>query len=587
MPPATAPAPTNESVRRLTSRSWFGPGFVSLAVLVAVTLTLDPADCRPGLPEGPGVTYDESFNVQMGVYLAKAVGTYGVGILHPASAVEVFGIEGYNADHPPLGRLWLGVIHEFVQAVAPPAGMELSSGHQFITVSARFGSACAFALTVFLVGFHTASLRGAFAGSAAAVSLALMPRLFGHAHLASLESITGLTWTLAILGALRFWPREKLRFEKRAGLCGFLIGLALLTKMQAILLPPLILIWSVWHFRRAAIKPLIVAGLVAGMTFFIGWPWLWFDFPHNIIEYFARTTDRFVLHVWYFGKLFDDVDVPWHYPWVMFIATVPIGTLLLGGVGIRSIGRRFVTDPQLSLIAGSILAPLVLFSLPGVAVYDGARLFLVAFPGFAMLAGVGADCLRKNLCTGGMETRSVSEGPSRKESLADASGYLWEFIPKACLDRPTAFAFALLAAQSIGVITTMPHWLSYYSSAVGGVPGANSLGLETTYWGDAFSRSFLRQVVDTAEPGDVIEVAPVLHPFYLEDLYRQAPMLREKSLILIPYNLPSPKRRYLIVFHRKADAPTEHELTTNGWKFVLDERIHGAALASLWIRDES
>ena len=121
---------------------------MSLVTLVAVLATLDPADCRPHLPQGPGVTLDESFNVQMGVYLARSVKSYGLAILHPQSVEEVFGDPGYHPDHPPLGRLWLGVFHGISQAIAPVDDV----AGPFVTIHARAGSACAFALTVLLVG---------------------------------------------------------------------------------------------------------------------------------------------------------------------------------------------------------------------------------------------------------------------------------------------------------------------------------------------------------------------------------------------------------------------------------------------------
>ena len=44
---------------------------------------------------------------------------------------------------------------------------------------------------------------------------------------------------------------------------------------------------------------------------------------------------------------------------------------------------------------------------------------------------------------------------------------------------------ALLVGQGYGVVTLHPFGLSYYNLLVGGLPGAERLGLELTYWGDA------------------------------------------------------------------------------------------------------
>ena len=38
--------------------------------------------------------------------------------------------------------------------------------------------------------------------------------------------------------------------------------------------------------------------------------------------------------MWYFGRVVADRDVAWHYPWVMFLATVPVGLHALGVCGL-------------------------------------------------------------------------------------------------------------------------------------------------------------------------------------------------------------------------------------------------------------
>lgn len=566
-----------------------GPVIVSVLTLIAVLIALDPADYRPNLPQGPGITLDESFNVQMGIYLVESCKSYGLGIIDPQSAQEVFENPAYNPDHPPLGRLWLGVFHEASRAAAPVD----SGDNPFVTIHARAGSAVAFALTVFLVGLFGARRWGTLAGMTAAVSLAAMPRLFGHAHLASLESFMGLTWTVAILGSIHLWTRRDestsdtatrldsiaaLKTEppgdKAAVLCGLFIGLALLTKMQAVLLPPLLTVWAFWHFRLSAIRPLAVSGLTTVVVFVVGWPWLWLDLPGHLTEYFGRTTGRVSLNVWYLGQVFKDIDAPWHYAWVMTLVTVPIGILLLAAIGLWRARWRIHNDAATSLIVGSILAPLVLFSLPGVAVYDGARLFLVVFPGIALLAGCGASTVRGWII--------ARKWPGK------------------------LIAGILLATQVVGVVTTTPYYLSYYNVVVGGTPGAERLGFEVSYWGDSFSREFFFKLLDSVPENATVQVAPVLHQFQLAEIERQVPILtngkspssRRVRLIaadepLAPYvdrQLPvgmgesSISVEYLAVFHRRADAPSHEALTQAGWELVDSETCLGVDAASLWRR---
>ena len=570
-------------------RAALGPGIVSVLTVVAVLVTLDPADYRPNLPQGPGITLDESFNVQMGVYLVESIRGFGLGILDPQSAQEVFGNPAYNPDHPPLGRLWLGVFHEISRAVTPVE----SGDNPFVTIHARTGSAFAFALTVFLVGVF-ATLRWGFpAGVTSSISLAGMPRLFGHAHLASLETFMGLTWTVAILGAIHLWARrpesrsddlstsrlntvrniEQPR-DKAAILCGLFVGLALLTKMQAVLLPPLLTVWAFWHWRFSALRPLGVCGVTTVIVFVVGWPWLWLDVFGHLIEYFGRTTGRVSLNVWYLGQVFKDVEAPWHFPWVMTLVTVPVGILLLAAVGLWGARRRILSDPATSLIVGSVVAPLVLFSLPGVAVYDGARLFLIAFPGIALLAGVGVSGFHKWLV--------AREWPARP------------------------ILGILLATQVAGVMTTTPYYLSYYNVAVGGTPGAERLGFEVSYWGDSYSRDFFHKMTEAVPDNAIVQVTPVLHQFQLAEIERQVPMLASRTsptgrrVWLDPADKPlAPYRNrglsagmggssipseFLAVFHRRADAPSSKLLEEAGWKLIGAETCQGVVVASLWRR---
>ena len=568
-------------------RIFAGSLIVSLVTLIAVLATLDPADCRPGLPQGPGLTLDESFNVQMGVYLFGSMKSYGLAILHPQSVEEVFGDPGYNPDHPPLGRLWLGVFHEISQSIAPVDGVT----GPFVTIHARAGSACAFALTVLLVGLFAGVRWGTLAGITASACLAMMPRLFGHAHLASLETMMGLVWTVAVLGTIQLWTRRNTDGsdqaadppangsdpseppgDKAAIVCGLLIGLALLTKMQAILLPPMILVWALWHWRWRAIRPLLIVLFSSALVFVAGWPWLWLDLPGHLVEYFGRTSGRVSLKVWYLGEAFKDVDVPWHYPWVMTLVTLPAGVLLFAVGGLRRAGRNILIDPAISLTLGSVIAPLVLFSLPGVAVYDGARLFLVAFPGIALLAGFGASAFRDWLTA-------------------------WK------LRGNWAFGI-ILTLQLAGIVTTTPDYLSYYSAVVGGLPGADRLGFEATYWGDSFSREFLRGLTKAVPEGAVVQVAPVLHQFQLEDLDQQVPMLRRHQVRLLAFRDDRPSRpgaaheltatndstgtrqntEYLAVFHRRADAPLPEILEQSGWSLASSASCQGVIVASLWQR---
>lgn len=562
-------------------RAWAGPLIVAMVALAAVVLTLDAAGDYPKLFEGPGITLDESFNVQMGVYQWKALREYHVALLHPDSVREVFGPgSNYNPDHPPLGRVWLGVWHDLVERLFPPDDHPPNeAGVRFVTDCARAGSAAAFSLTVFLVGLFASKWYGRAAGIVAAVSLVLMPRVFAHAHLASLETFMNLTYSATILAVAHWWQVRSPGFSRpetqppeggtpnvsvlTAVLTGILFGLALLTKMQAILIPPVVGVWALWHWRARAIKPLAILGLVGVIVFFVGWPWLWLDPAKHFHEYFARTTNRAVLNCYYLGQVWTDKDVPWHYPFVMFAVTVPIGLHALAMLGVvghaskrtRSVseglstpGPRgrfgFVCEPREQLLVMATLFPLVLFALPDVAVYDGERLFLVSYPIWSVLIGRGAEVVLVHL-----------------QRKAESGQWRWVASHRARITAVTLF----LLAQSIGVIVMHPCQLSYYNLLVGGLYGADRLGFERTYWGDSVTRSLLTSMPESSKTQRV-DVTPVLHQFQLDELMQQSPILRKKNIRLRPLNdqrdgdVPDA----WLVFTRKADVPADAWQSRNG-----------------------
>lgn len=544
-------------IRALIDSPWFGPAVVAVAAWIAIVCAIDPTGSYPTMPQGPGLTVDEMFNVEQGAYLIAVMRVYGIGLVD--NIREVFGQPPYLPDHPPLGRLWLGLHQDAARWLAPP--VDPVAGPSPVTACARTGSATAFALTIFIVGWFAGKQFGLVAGWLAALLLALMPRLWGHAHLASLETMTNLTCTLAVLSVAARWNLVSPPTWKAAAIAGVWLGLAFLTKIQAILLPPVIIVWTLWRWRSAAIKPLIVWGLTAAIIFFIGWPWLWLDPLGHAREYFARTTARATLSVWYFGQQFKDVDVPWHYPWLMFATTMPLATLLLGGYGIvtevvrlpmKQIEARNSGEfryEMIWLLLGATALPLLVFSLPKTAVYDGERLFLAVFPLWAILAARGGQLF-------------------------------WERCSRKWI--PSGVLAAVVCWQIGNLIAYQPCQMSFYNLLVGGVRGAERLGLETTYWGDSVTRTLLNEI-----PADAtVMVVPVLHQFQLDDLLRQSPILRQRGIRLVPFDDSAPRSGYLLLFRRRADLPEPVRFGPHDAELIAETRRAGGQLAALYRLDD-
>jgi hypothetical protein len=66
--------------------------------------------------------------------------------------------------------------------------------------------------------------------------------------------------------------------------------------------------------------------------------------------------------------------------------------------------------------------------------------------------------------------------------------------------------------QAHGVIALHPFGLSYYNGLVGGLPGAERLGLELTYWNDAVDQVLLDRLARDANSGASAALVPTLYP---------------------------------------------------------------------------
>ncbi len=457
----------------------------------------------------PGITIDEPLDVRPGRTYLTTLRAKGISKFLDRATVDF--VFRDNAEHPPLGRWLLGIAsilgEPFEQAIhGTPDPV------RFYIVSGRMAPALVFGAMVGLVAITAGRRHGRSAGLVAGLSLAIMPRVFAHAHLAALDTFIAYFWTLGLLMSVR--AIDSRRPILALGFAGFLLGLALLTKIHAWFLPPIVLVWAL--VRLPATKAIIAwsGWLIVGLlTFVAGWPWLWYDSINRFRAYLGTGVERISIQVLYFGQVFADREVPWHYPWFYFLATVPVGLLLLGAWGLLGGGRERRNDPFSIFLAGIIGFFLILFS-TRIPVYDGERLFLLVFPLLAILIGKGfADLWRR-------------AGRLARIGLV-----------------------ALLLGQAHGVILVHPYGLSYYNLLVGGLPGAEKLGLELTYWGDAVNAPILDELARQAQMGETAALAPTLAP-------EQGKVVTTRRLIAIPLILgdqdQAARSDWLIVSRRSA-----------------------------------
>ncbi len=433
-------------------------------VLVGALIFLAAAGAVRLTVRDPGLTWDEAIYLETAVRYLNWFSNLSTNSFTEASISGTWG----QFDHPPLAKLWIA------------ASIALFGGLLDLVAAARVGAGILFGVTAAGLYCWTAGRHGERAGIMAAAAFVLMPRLFAHGHFANIE-----------MPMLFLWLLTTITFEKGVKdvrwsvVCGVLFGLALLTKMNAVFLPVILVPWG-WVFHgRKVIRHSLLMVLIGGALFFAGWPVLWHHPIGATLDYLGNKIGRPLIETHYLGTTYDTAPAPWHYPFVMLIATTPLVVLAASACGVRRAVRALRERQQAAgreaLVLANVAFPVLLLALPGVPKYDGVRLMLVAYPFLAVLAAWGADW--------------ACERAQRRLRGARGFGFAAAGVATLWLLAP--------------VVAFHPYQLSYYGEMAGGPWGAKKLGLETTYWHDVFDRDALQYLNKSVPQGGCVALVGV------------------------------------------------------------------------------
>lgn len=368
----------------------------------------------------------------------------------------------------------------------------------------RFASGFLLGICVAALYLWGTQIHSRKAGLVGALSLLLMPCLWGHAHLTTMDIPVAV---MVFLTSFFVWQLAQSPSIGWTALAGLAAGCAVGTKMNGLLPYPVLLIWALSRGRRAFLHTAVALLLVAPVVFFLTWPWMWFDTLIHLRQYLAFQLKHYAIGVSYFGKVY--VIPPWHYPAVMTAITTPALTLLLAVVGIiYCFALPLEKRHPHHLLLGCFLVQLIAFSMPGVPKYNGTRLFLSIFPFLAMFAGVGFETLSEFVRARLATSRFAAGAGERQNSM------LVFLVGALCL-----------VPGLNAIISIHPFELSYYNQLVGGLPGAVKRGFEPTYWGDTYFQT-LGFFNEKASAGSTINVSPPGVISYFE-MYQRSGALRE------------------------------------------------------------
>ncbi len=409
---------------------------------------------------GPGLTWDEANFIPSSISYLNWFQTLKDDIKqgnlrHALSKDTITNYWRATAEHPPLAKLLAAstilIFHKFTD----------------IIFAARISTAFIFSMLILLVYKFVGRAYGRYAGYFSAISLFIMPRIFGHAHLASLDICISFMWLLTVFSFIK-----GIHNWKWSIITGVVYGLALATKLNALFLPIPILIWAHLYHRKEYSRNVIAMLFISPLVLISIWPWLWPEPFPRIVHYLASKIERISIPTYYLGTAYKEATAPWHYPIVMTAATLPPVVFILTILGIIRIAKTKFVDSTATLILLNIIACIGIMVLPRAQKYDGVRLFLPAFPFIASLAGI--------------TLARILQGKRFMLLLG----------------------FLLLAAGALPLINIHPYYLSYYNIFVGGVNGGNKLGFETTYWGDTCTDDVLNYLNENVKQNAKIAFYP-------------------------------------------------------------------------------
>ena len=245
----------------------------------------------------------------------------------------------------------------------------------------------------------------------------LSPRLYAHSFFNSKDAVFASAFVMALLVVSRAFDKDSLGAYRW---CGAAAGLLVNLRVMGVVLFAVVLVFRAWAWFRAeggAARRRVVAttgvfALWGGLVLFISLPYLWGDPAGRLSEYWTVLADHPTVYLELFrGKVFSSAALPWDYVLHWFAISQPPVTLLLGLLGLVTLGLaargvfRSGAGPGVAwgaaelrfgvLLATCFALPLVAFVLLRPTTLDGWRHFYFLHGPFCLLATFALMGLRQ------------------------------------------------------------------------------------------------------------------------------------------------------------------------------------------------
>lgn len=512
------------------------------------------------------LTDDDDFYIPAGISYASWLGDALTLKSQAWSRSAVDAAFTINREHPPFAKYVFGICHFAFRSWLGPTDAARVGTVLFSTLAAAM---------LFVLAFTVFEARRAFfIGLYSVLALLTLPRFFFHSHAATLDVPVAAMYLATAVIILRAEQSAKW-----ALVAGPVFGLATATKLNApfIVLPYLaFVLLTRWRDRSPRKTPgfrlppiplaMISMAILGPLVFFAVWPWMWFDLAPRVAEYVKFHVNHYAIYFLYFGRIYSNPFAPWHAPFVMSAATMPLVTIVLGLVGGGAAAPRVLArfrrggGPETRREADGLLfvglnafSTIGLVAFAGTPIYGGEKLFMPFFPFWCFLAGYGADHL-------------VRQWTAR-----------W---PVAGLRPALRLGFVGLASSGVLLLSSFGGYaLSQYNGLINGLRGATAVGFERQYYDLAF-RDLVAWLSAEAPPNLRIHFLPNNWEYVRTyKWYREAKELRPD----IQVTQHESGAEWLIVTHERRFARYGEDLLRyRGKEVLLERRVDGVPIWTVY-----
>jgi hypothetical protein len=362
-------------------------------------------------------------------------------------------------DHQYYGPAYVLMARPLQQAVMALPGADRASAWHLVNF---------LAFQVGLVFFYVLVRRWFDPWPAAATTafFAWQPVIWGHAFINPKDMPFMMFFMAALTLGFRMVDSFSEPDKKRSWCLAFLAGIVLGATTAVRVIGPLagvaVGIYFVLKQNWRALPAFLVYGLVAVLTMFAAWPFLWADPLDRLLEVLRHMSNNPTeLAVLFLGQIFRANEMPRSYLPRLFVLTLTEPTWILFSIGlllaIRNFWARKVDWRAPLTVLGIFVLMLVYLLYNKPSMYDGYRHFLFILPPVFIFIGFTFQ-------------------------------WIWEQFRTRGLSRYYFVVALLLLPGILGVQLMHPYEYAYYNRFAGGV-GSAYRTYETEYWLTCYKES--------------------------------------------------------------------------------------------------